>query len=160
MSEGSRSFGEWLLSWRGPHLNDEAQMPRSIRTPWDGMGGRKDGWSEPPDLIHGGQAMTTQWVYLPTMPSKAKAGEGGSFLELPSLAVVKNSLMMKQRLVTEKLLSAQADLPSRGGRSVIPGRLGRGMEREAGTGGATSGSWNGAGRGGCKSHQKGANGPW
>ena len=85
----------------GTHRNDEAQVPRSIRTPWDGMGGRKDGWSEPPELIHGGQAMTTQWVYLPTMPSKAKAGEGGSFLELPSLAVVKNSLMMKQRLVTE-----------------------------------------------------------
>ena len=64
---------------------------------------------------------------LPTLPSKGKAGEGGSKLELPSSAVVKNSLMMlQQRLVTEKLLSAQADLPSRRGRSVIPGRLGLG----------------------------------
>ena len=55
-------------------------------------------------------------------PLYVYVGEGGSFLELPSLAVVKNSLMMQQRLVIEKLLSAQADLPSRGGRSVIPGR--------------------------------------
>ena len=33
---------------------------------------------------------------------------------------------VQQRLGTEKLLSAQADLPSRCGRSVIPGRLGSG----------------------------------
>ena len=33
-----------------------------------------------------------------------------------------------------------------------------GMEREASAGGATPGSWNGGGRGGCKSHQSGV--PW
>lgn len=39
--------------------------------------------------------------------TEGKAGEGGSGSELPSSAVVKNSLMMiQQRLVNEKVLSA------------------------------------------------------
>ena len=76
-------------------------------SPWEGKGGRKVGWYEPPHLIYGQRAFEAIGFLLHVAAEGQWAGEGGSCLELPSSAVVKNSpMMIRQRLVTEKVTSA------------------------------------------------------
>ena len=130
-----------------------------LRRPRDGMGGRKVGWYEPPHLIRGRRTTPSNWVTFQRC-RRRQGGRGwllsgaaffGSCEEFP------NDYTTAPRHREGTFCFSRLVFSPRAQRNPWVVGLG-GMEREASAGGATPGSWNGGGRGGCKSHQSGV--PW
>ena len=128
----------------------------NLRRPRDGMGGRKVGWYEPPHLIRGRRTTPSNWVTFQRC-RRRQGGRGwllsgaaffGSCEEFPNDDTTaprhREGTFCLSRLIFSQRARRNPWVVGFGG-----------MEREASTGGATPGSWNGGGRGGCKSHQTG-----